>query len=448
MPEDLRPKDLSSAQVAGNTSKSADSPTSHEKEGGIALDPSNETACRQFFDRAQTTPGFFDKVGLVQDTYWSVPFEQLMFLLLEQDDSTISEFLKKCPHSIDSQFLNAFLCNLYLEVTSSNARALAQYLVDVFENVRHDIDQSLYDSLIDFLDSLVLYDEYWDELANLNLPVIFSYDSFDAFDYLLSISSRAQEMKDFLIFYCKRISTQFRQQHLPNFSSSQLIEYSQYFHERFQQEDNRRKILGSHAVYYMEPDDPNKEPSESHQVIAIYPKGDLQDKPTFFVRRNPAHAIAALTKAREVLPDFVSSSFYPELPELDDEKSAHSIFQGKNRRNKIGRHGYREVYAGETIGRLGFYQNIPPEIIEDIFAQRTYILIQLLSHGIHHNDSTNYNFNVRWLLKNKDGAIITIAFTLDNALRKAREQNLTLTPIVTLRDWEYAEYHPEEAWGK
>lgn len=44
MPEDFRPKDLSSAQSADNTSISAVSPTSHEQEVGILLDPSNETA--------------------------------------------------------------------------------------------------------------------------------------------------------------------------------------------------------------------------------------------------------------------------------------------------------------------------------------------------------------------------------------------------------------------
>lgn len=446
MPEDLRPKDLSSAQVAGNTSKSADSPTSHEKEGGIALDPSNETACRQFFDRAQTTPGFFDKVGLVQDTYWSVPFEQLMFLLLEQDEETIRNFLTKCPLSIDSKFLDAFLNILYEEVTDSNARALAQYLVDVFENVHKHISDELYSNTKDFIITLVKFKVCWEVLVNLNLSIILSYRSMLAENCLNDILFGNSQMIDFLIAYSDHIKKRFRQQYPPNFSTSESST-SEFYSELFQQKKKTVRSLLGHNIFYSNTGD-EIDNHLKHQSIAIYPNTALDGLPSFFVRKNSKDAISALAKAREVLSDFVSSSYYPELPEIDEEESTNSIFQGTTRRYKIGRHGYREVYAGETIGNFRYYTNIPSELLKDIYAQRDYILIQLLRHGIHHNHPHDWNFNVRWLLKNKDGSINTLAFTAERALDKAQKENLTITPIVTLRDWKLAEYHPEEAWEK
>lgn len=131
--------------------------------------------------------------------------------------------------------------------------------------------------------------------------------------------------------------------------------------------------------------------------------------------------------AHELIPGYVSSANYPELQSEEVQKE-HSTL-------KSFTYGFREVYAGPDVSFLKM-NILPFEVSRSIEWQKKYILLQLSINGIDHGHPHNDNFNVRFLLE-KDGEK-QLFFDPNVAIKTAIEQQMTLTPIVTLRDWDQA----------
>lgn len=432
-------------EILQNTGASTlDTVASPESSPYSILDPGDETVCRELLERATDNVQVFSEIVVILDTSWSSAFESIIQLLLEMDEKLIAEFLFRCPHKPDSRFLKYLLNNNASDVAFNNATPLAHYLVDVFDSSFEEMDQELYQELVAFLNRLLSFESAFQILSQLNFSVILSFNSAVAFDILVELAESV-DMRRLLLAYSGNLQKKCRQRHSSNFEVAQMIHYSEFFAERLQTAAESSRTFGNHTVFPVEPDDPLKNPATSHHVHAIYRSDALTDLPSMFITHSRPEAITALRKAREVLPAYVSSSDYPEL---DHDLSPPLGRSTPSQPKSVGRYGYREVFAGETIERLAFYEGIPTEILQDVFAQRDYCLIELLARGIHHNDSTNNNFNVRWLLTNEDGTQKSLSFSLASALARANESNLSITPIVTLRDWEEAEYVPEMVWSR
>lgn len=136
-------------------------------------------------------------------------------------------------------------------------------------------------------------------------------------------------------------------------------------------------------------------------------------------------------RAYEVLPDFVTCHFYPELadqPTSGVKPKLNPLMKGV---------GFREVFAGASLGEYRHY-SLPEPIRKSIDQQVKYIKLMLITHGINHNHDHSMNFNVRFLLSSPDDSEKNISFDLNAAIQVAVERGWNLTPIVTLRDWDMA----------
>lgn len=126
--------------------------------------------------------------------------------------------------------------------------------------------------------------------------------------------------------------------------------------------------------------------------------------------------------AIKLMPTGVNRAFYPELaPEGSDLDYFYAD-------------GFREVFAGPALARLAL-EKFPKKVAQSIEAQYHFILWTLLFNGIEHGHAHKYNFNVRFLLQDQQGKK-TLLFDANEALRRAAQENQTITPIVTLRDWD------------
>lgn len=133
-------------------------------------------------------------------------------------------------------------------------------------------------------------------------------------------------------------------------------------------------------------------------------------------------------KALTLIPNFVSRKTYPELQPSETGK--------ENLQTKtLFSDSFREVYAGITLEDLHL-SALPKKIRDSILNQRKFILLKLAINGIDHGHPHDANFNVRFLLE-KDGKK-QILFDVNLAIKKAVENKMSITPIVTLRDWDKA----------
>lgn len=65
-------------------------------------------------------------------------------------------------------------------------------------------------------------------------------------------------------------------------------------------------------------------------------------------------------------------------------------------------------------------------------SQKYTLLVNDVQHGHPHDG----NFNLRWLLQDDKGGGKEVIFDPNIALQRAYEEELSITPIVTLRDWD------------
>ncbi len=136
--------------------------------------------------------------------------------------------------------------------------------------------------------------------------------------------------------------------------------------------------------------------------------------------------LASYQKAFNLIPDYVVGANYPELQNNKSEKKCLSV-------DSLG--SYREVYAGPSLDLLDL-DALPVTVRDSIENQRKYILLKLGINGINHGHAHERNFNVRFLLTK--GQQKKLFFDVNMAIRFAIEQQMALTPIVTLRDWDAA----------
>lgn len=136
-------------------------------------------------------------------------------------------------------------------------------------------------------------------------------------------------------------------------------------------------------------------------------------------------SLESYRKAAEIIPEYISASAYLEL---QDNKHPEILMRKK---------GFKEVYAGPSLGNFDM-DNLPPAISTSINSQKEYIKLNLELHKINHGHTHDGNFNIRFLLTDAGGQR-TLSFDVNEAIKLAREQNLSLTPIVILRDWDQAE---------
>ena len=146
----------------------------------------------------------------------------------------------------------------------------------------------------------------------------------------------------------------------------------------------------------------------------------------FHNKKISKESLLAYKAASQLLPGYVSFPVYPELLDDTEKKQIHTTFDG-----------YREVYAGPAIRDLTL-ADLPSSIRESIFQQVFHILFTLNEQGLKHNHAHLGNFNVRFLLKDQQGKK-QLCFDPYRAIKTAIDSNLTLTPIVILRDWDMAE---------
>jgi|GEM_PF-4966699 len=136
-------------------------------------------------------------------------------------------------------------------------------------------------------------------------------------------------------------------------------------------------------------------------------------------------AIEVYQQAAGLLPDYVAGIAYPELSNLDSAQIMNY---------KTYKQGFREVYAGVDVETLLKFP-VPAEIKANIHRQVNYILLNLSLNNIEHGHPHPGNFNVRFLLISKTGEK-QVCFDLNYAIQVAKQQQLSLTPIVVLRDWD------------
>ncbi len=163
------------------------------------------------------------------------------------------------------------------------------------------------------------------------------------------------------------------------------------------------------------------------------------------------NSLLSYQDAAQLIPDYVSSPVYREL--LTDEQKRSQVL------TLMRLKGFREVYAGPSLyyflsdryeGALRFVtslklEQLPEEIATSIESQVSFIITALYLNQIDHGHIHSGNINVRFLLegnsKKEDGPKKYISFDLNQALKLAKENNWTITPIVILRDWDQARSH-------
>jgi len=134
--------------------------------------------------------------------------------------------------------------------------------------------------------------------------------------------------------------------------------------------------------------------------------------------------VAAYRRAVDILSEFVTTDHYPEIGQqtkLNDDRMPLQI---------------REVYAGPTLSQLDLV-SFPQAISREIRKQKNHICFSLVRYGIHHDHAHDDNFNIRFLLEDEQGDK-KICFDPTFAFLYAREHDMNLTPIVTIRDWDQA----------
>ncbi len=152
---------------------------------------------------------------------------------------------------------------------------------------------------------------------------------------------------------------------------------------------------------------------------------DLEATRIIFLTANiEPESLAVYKKAIELMPTGVSRAFYPELT--------------ANARNKFYADGFREVFTGPRLSSLDL-EKLPEKVTQSIQAQHQFILWTLIFNGIEHGHPHTDNFNVRFLLKDKQGNK-KLFFDVNEALKTAVQDNQTITPIVTLRDWDEGKF--------
>ena len=170
--------------------------------------------------------------------------------------------------------------------------------------------------------------------------------------------------------------------------------------------------------------------TESKSFVFIHIDGD-SEKVILRTSNYGFEELWAYKRALEVLPDFVTCHFYPELadqPTSGVKPKLNPLMKGV---------GFREVFAGASLGEYRHY-SLPDPIKKSIDQQVKYIRLMLIIHGIVHNHDHLNNFNVRFLLSSPDGGEKSISFDLNAAIQVAVERGWNLAPIVTLRDWDMA----------
>lgn len=130
-------------------------------------------------------------------------------------------------------------------------------------------------------------------------------------------------------------------------------------------------------------------------------------------------------QASSFLPGYVSSPAYPELQGNSKKEAVQPRLRGA---------GFREVYAGPDLEIIE-YPEFPSILKESIVAQKNYILLKLAFHKIRHGHPHDKNFNVRFLFTAGNGKKM-VSFDVNYAIQVAKAENFTITPIVTLRDWD------------
>lgn len=153
------------------------------------------------------------------------------------------------------------------------------------------------------------------------------------------------------------------------------------------------------------------------------------EKVVFRTRGYRKRSLETYQLALKLLPEYVTCQFYPELLEQPIDAAIPTI----NPKHKGS--GFREVFAGASLGQYDGY-TLPTSVRTSIDQQVLYIKLVLNAHGINHNHDHSWNYNVRFLLTSPDGNEKNISFDLNAAIQIAVERGWTLTPIVTLRDWD------------
>ncbi len=136
-----------------------------------------------------------------------------------------------------------------------------------------------------------------------------------------------------------------------------------------------------------------------------------------------SRSMEAYRRAIEVIPTGVSRAFYPELSK-DDIGFDHFYADG-----------FREVYVGANLASIKV-ERLPEELRASIYEQKRWILSALIFRQIRHCHPHDKNFNVRFLLEEEEGNK-SILFDINKAIElTVKSKTTTLTPIVTLRDWD------------
>ena len=163
----------------------------------------------------------------------------------------------------------------------------------------------------------------------------------------------------------------------------------------------------------------------SETYLFFKPSSDGQFKILFFNDGISPESLDTYKKAASVMPEYISAPVYLELQNKQN-----------NPRILFRRQGYREVYAGPDLTNVGL-DTLPKIIKTNIFSQQEYVWLVLRMYDINHRHTHYGNFNVRFLLTDADGNK-KLSFDANEAIRLAKENELSLTPIVILRDWDKA----------
>ena len=127
------------------------------------------------------------------------------------------------------------------------------------------------------------------------------------------------------------------------------------------------------------------------------------------------------------LPEYVTGPIYIE--QINEDRSNGPRMNERQRLN-------REVFSGIALGLLNL-DLFPIEVKKSILEQRNYIHLKMQELGILHDHPHDMNFNVRFLVTQQSGQKKVI-FEPKEAFELAVQPGNTITPIVTIRDWDKA----------
>jgi hypothetical protein len=143
--------------------------------------------------------------------------------------------------------------------------------------------------------------------------------------------------------------------------------------------------------------------------------------------------ITAYRKALETMPEFVNTGTYLEI----DSNNLQFAIQKYISIHPVGgvsqSSSFRETYGGAPLQK--YLYSKCKALATHVKNQQDFIHLSLATHRINHGHPHERNMNVRFLLTDPEGSQ-TIEFDANQAFRHAKIRNATVTPVVTLRDWD------------